>query len=121
MRLESGTRSILAYFRDEAGAAQAAQTLTQLGFQDIAVDTIVPVPGRAVYSGPATSLTAMVLGAGSGQRGDSQVLLGADPDVSGMAGRSGEGPGYTHLLAMAVDSGRADIAVRVLKSCGALV
>lgn len=122
MRLDRGTRSILAYFGDEALALRALQTMTEHGFQDVSVDTIFAVPGRAVYSTPATSLTAMVLGAGSARAGHQQVLLGADPDVSGMASQQGEERGiYTHMITMTAESSQADTAVQLLKSLGALV
>lgn len=122
MRLDRGTRSILAYFRDKDAALQAAQTMTEHGFKDVSVDTIVAVPGRAVYSSPATSLTSMVLGMGSGRGGHQQVLLGADPDVSGMSASQGGGlGGYTHMITMTADSSQADTAVQLLKSYGALV
>lgn len=122
MRLDRGTRSILAYFRDEDAALQAAQSMTAHGFQDVSVDTIFAVPGRAVYSSPVTSLTSMVLGVGSVRAGNQQVLLGADPDVSGMAGSKGGGlGGYTHMITMTADNSQADTAVQLLKSHGALV
>ncbi|HCF49735.1 MAG TPA: hypothetical protein DER60_05605 [Syntrophomonas sp.] len=122
MRLDRGNRSILAYFRDEGEAAKAAQVLTRHGFQDISVDTIVPVPGRTVYSTPATSLTALVLGSGRARQGHHQILLGSDPDVSGMAGSFGSDQGgYNHILTMTADNDQADIATRLLRECGALV
>lgn len=120
MGLNRNANSILAYFRSEAPANRAAQLMVQYGFPDITVDVIVPVPGRTVYSSPASSLTTLVRGADSPPKSNLQAPQEAGADVSGpTTGEPVSWAGYTHMLAVTVAAGQTATVKALLKELGA--
>ena len=125
MQLNSGEKSILAYFPDDKKANEAAQKLKESGYHDMQIDGISRYTNRAVRSPSTATLSSMVLGGkeyGSQEYGMAQnPLMAADPSVSGMSARDVQIQGYSYLLTLVTSSDKADNAVQILKTYGAQV
>jgi hypothetical protein len=108
----------LAYFRSEELAHRAARLMIQYGFEDLTVGIILPVPGRTVYSSPASSLPATIRGFNSPPEHNHQTPE-LHADVSKQTNEPVQWDGYTHMLAVKVDSSRAATVSALLKDLGA--
>ncbi len=119
MQLESGERSILAYFPTAQQAQEAKEILNQQGFTEARIDRVSEYPNTELYGNSSATLSTLILGAES-YDGPSP-LLAADPDASGMAGYS-ELPGSkSFLLTLVSTEDKINQAVQILKEHGARV
>ncbi|MGB9826786.1 MAG: hypothetical protein ACPLRU_08935, partial [Desulfofundulus sp.] len=94
MQLNSGERSILAYFPSSTKARRAIEELKAAGYETISLDRVsrfgvednaevnYAIAGRAET---ITGLTLFSAGTDSLSNSESRVLKAADPSVSGMA------------------------------------
>lgn len=129
MKLEPGERSILAYFKAWEPGHEAVVELQRNGFGEVQIDLVDRFgfdPGadrrRPALSGEGTSLAASVLYGHEGTLGgdDSEVLLAATPQASGMSD-PGTNEGFNVLVTVLTSERRVDEAVEILKRFGAQV
>ncbi len=130
MPLEPGERAVLGYFPTDTDAVRAAEALKAAGFDTVQTDRIsrfgVSLDPERNYAvgGRGASLAALTIyGEGEGDVGpDARVLLGADPNASGMAGLDyGVAGGRSFLVTVVADGDRAEEAARIMQSHGGYV
>ncbi|MDD2619223.1 MAG: hypothetical protein PHC92_00915 [Syntrophomonadaceae bacterium] len=120
MQLETGERSILAYFPTAQQAKAAKEILKQQGYTETRIDRVSEYPNSELYNNSAATLATLVLGT-EAYDGYPSPLLAADPSVSGMAGSS-ELPGNkSFLLTLVTSQDKIDQAVKIVKEHGASV
>lgn len=120
MQLQSGEKSILAYFPTDTKAMEAQEVLNQQGFNETQIDRVSSYPNTSPYGSSTATLATMVLG---NQAYDElpSPLLASDPSASGMAG-SHDLPGKTaFLLTLVTSEDKVNQAVQILKEHGASV
>ncbi|MDD3268564.1 MAG: hypothetical protein PHX14_04525 [Syntrophomonadaceae bacterium] len=119
MQLQSGERSVLAYFPTAQQAKTAQAMLNQKGYTETKIDRVSEYPNTELYGNSSAALSSLVLGV-EAYDGPSP-LLAADPDASGMAGYS-ELPGSkSFLLTLVTTADKIDEAVQILKEHGARI
>ncbi|MGB9802252.1 hypothetical protein [Desulfofundulus sp.] len=131
MQLNSGERSILAYFPSSTKARRAIEELKAAGYETISLDRVsrfgvednaevnYAIAGRAET---ITGLTLFSAGTDSLSNSESRVLKAADPSVSGMAAHDyGTAGGRAFLVTVVTSEDRVRGAVDILEKHGAQV
>lgn len=119
-------RGILAYFRTEEQAKEAAEELKRRGVEMVQVDRFSVVPPTQErdldnpISEPISSLAQSVMSANISSP-DAGVLAAAHPSASGMADGSGWETDEDVLVTAVVDESRLEEMRALLESMGARV
>lgn len=129
MQLPPGQRSILASFPSTEAAQKAVGALREAGYDEIQIDRIsrYGTSFNAEYNNPvnnAASQTGLTLfSSGTSGMGDAEeVLLGADPSVSGYGDHNyGLAGGRAFLLTLVTSSDLVDQAAEIIKQHGGTV
>lgn len=131
MKLNSGERSILAYFPSSTKAQSAMEELKAAGIKEVQLDRVSRYGVNTdkeinnPIAGQAETITGLTLYSADTDRfndNDARVLMAADPSVSGMAGKGyGLAGGKAFLVTVVTSSEKVDQAVAILKSHGGMV
>src|SRR5690606_9296718 len=118
MRLQSGERSLLAYYVDRKDAERGLNAIREAGFDAARLDEISETPGDGPrkrlnpLTGDVESLGELTLGADADSRSEG-VLQAAHPDASGLADVDAVQP--TWLLTVVAAEERAQEAEQILR------
>lgn len=130
MQMDTGERSLLAYFPSSSKAEAAAKALKELGISETQIDRVsrygVDTNDYIRRRMPTDSTVSdMVAFSGSADSydPDTRILMMSDPSLSGMANSPGYGMagGKGFLLTVVTDEEHLDKATEIIKENGGTI
>jgi len=120
MQLQSGEKSVLAYFGSQADAQSAVQALKNAGEQDVQLDNITP------YFKPSSNLSSSISYL-TGSRDNPEMyrsygpLMAAHSDGIGMLSSITDQPHLSYVVTVVTNGSQIETVLQILQSYGATI